>query len=296
MRRITDADSDSAFSLSVVESVRWYEMWPSWNSRCAACIVRSVENPSLRLASCVSVEVVNGGAGRSMPGFSSTDVAVTGFGSRDDSNAFVAKLRLSTAGSEAADTPGAYVAATGAWFLRNSNSAGGADVTFTYGGGGPGLVPIAGDWDGDGDDTPGLYDPSTGAFFLKNSNAAGAADLVFTFGAGGAAVQPITGDWDGDGDDTVGLYDSGSGAFFLRNANAPGPADLFFSYGPANATPLAGDWNNDGADTVGVYVPASGAWFLRNSNSPGAADVVFTYGPPNVTPVAGDWNGATPKR
>jgi hypothetical protein len=24
-------------------------MWPSWNSRCAACIVRCVENPSLRL-------------------------------------------------------------------------------------------------------------------------------------------------------------------------------------------------------------------------------------------------------
>src|SRR6188474_2394028 len=49
-----------------------------WNSRCAACMVRSVENPSLRLASCVSVDVVNGGAGRSTPGFSSTAVTVHG--------------------------------------------------------------------------------------------------------------------------------------------------------------------------------------------------------------------------
>ena len=41
-------------------------------------MVRSVENPSLRLASCVSVDVVNGGAGRSTPGFSSTAVTVHG--------------------------------------------------------------------------------------------------------------------------------------------------------------------------------------------------------------------------
>ena len=40
--------------------------------------MRSVENPSLRLASCVSVDVVNGGAGRSTPGFCSTDVTVHG--------------------------------------------------------------------------------------------------------------------------------------------------------------------------------------------------------------------------
>ena len=49
-----------------------------WNSRCATCIVRSVENPSLRLASCESVEVVNGGAGRSTPGLASTDVTSHG--------------------------------------------------------------------------------------------------------------------------------------------------------------------------------------------------------------------------
>ena len=49
-----------------------------WNSRCATCIVRSAENPNLRLASCCSVEVVNGGAGRCVNGFSSTLVTVHG--------------------------------------------------------------------------------------------------------------------------------------------------------------------------------------------------------------------------
>ncbi len=54
------AASPNARSLSVVESVRWYEMMPSWKSRWAAFIVRSAEKPSFRLASCCNVEVVNG--------------------------------------------------------------------------------------------------------------------------------------------------------------------------------------------------------------------------------------------
>ena len=41
-------------------------------------MVRCVENPSFRLASCVSVDVVNGAAGRSTPGFASTFVTVHG--------------------------------------------------------------------------------------------------------------------------------------------------------------------------------------------------------------------------
>src|SRR4029079_13766420 len=59
------------------------------------------------------------------------------------------------------DTVGIYLGAANAWFLRNTNTPGNADVTFTYGGT-PTLVAIKGDWDGDGDDTPGLYNPATG--------------------------------------------------------------------------------------------------------------------------------------
>jgi hypothetical protein len=44
------------------------------------------------------------------------------------------------------DTVGVYVAASAAFFLRNSNSSGPADLAFTYG-----LInetPLVGDWDG----------------------------------------------------------------------------------------------------------------------------------------------------
>ena len=193
------------------------------------------------------------------------------------------------------ESVGVYAPATGAWLLRQRNSSGPAQVLFTYGPGGSGLVAITGDWDGDGVDTPGLYDPGTGAFFLRNANAAGAADAVFTFGAGGRVFVPVAGDWDGDGDDTVGLYHPASGAFFLTNTNASGPADVVFTFGPGGLgwTPIAGDWDGDGDTTVGLYDRVEGVFYLRNENAPGGADLVFGYGPVtfNWVPIAGDYDG-----
>ena len=190
------------------------------------------------------------------------------------------------------DTVGIYVAASGAFFLKNANAGGAADAVFTYGPSSSTLTPIVGDWDGDGVETIGLYDPASGAFFLKNSNAGGAADIVFTYGPAGAGSKPLAGDWDGDGIDTIGLYDPATGNFFLKNTNGPGPADVVFSFGAGGAgyLPLVGDWNGDGTDTIGLYSPSTGTFFLKNANASGGADLVFGYRPPNATPLVGDWN------
>jgi hypothetical protein len=205
----------------------------------------------------------------------------------------VGRYEVAVAG-RAPDTVGVYLASTGAWFLRDTNTPGPADVVYTYGPSGGALVPLAGDWNGDGSVTAGLYDPSTGAFFLRDAHGPGGADAIFTFGPGGAGLVPIAGDWDGDGADTVGLYAPSTGAFFLRNQNAPGGADLVFTFGPAAAgfTPLSGDWNGDGTDTIGLYAPTTGAFFLRNANAGGGADAVFTFGAAGAgfVPLAGDWN------
>jgi hypothetical protein len=192
------------------------------------------------------------------------------------------------------DTPGVCISGTNAWFLRNSNSSGVSDVSFGYGSGTSGWVPLKGDWDGDGFDTPGLYDPTTGAFFLKNANASGAADFVFTYGPGNLGWVPISGDWDGNGTDTVGLYAPASGSFFLTNTNAAGNAALVFSFGPGGAgwVPLCGDWDGDGDDTIGVYYAPGAAFFLKNANASGGADTIFSYGAPNAVPLSGDWDGS----
>ena len=80
---------------------------------------------------------------------------------------------------------------SGAFYLRNSNSAGSADLAFVYGIDGD--TPLAGDWNGDGIDTVGIY--RNGSFYLRNSNDAGNADMFFEYGTAGDT--PIAGDWNG---------------------------------------------------------------------------------------------------
>lgn len=190
-----------------------------------------------------------------------------------------------------ADTVGTYIESSGAWFLRNSNTPGPADISFVFGPGGT-VRPVVGDYNADGIDTPGVYDPATGVFFLRNSNSAGSADLAFQFGAAAGGFQPLIGDWNGNGDDTVGLYNPATGTFFLKNSNQSGVANLIFSFGAGGAGFIAitGDWNADGTDTVGLYNPTTGTFFLRNSNSTGPADLAFGYGPAGALPVAGDYD------
>ncbi len=62
-------------------------------------------------------------------------------------------------------------------------------------------MPLAGDWDGDGDGvaTIGLYDPASSFFYLRNENSSGSAELSFMYGAAGIHYVPLAGDWDGHG-------------------------------------------------------------------------------------------------
>lgn len=209
-------------------------------------------------------------------------------------DAFVSKISEGP-GVIGTDTVGVYVNKSGVFFLRNMNSPGPADEAYQFGPGGQGLVPLSGDWDGDGDDTVGLYHPASGNFFLKNSHGEGGADLVYGFGPAGMGWIPLAGDWNGDGADTIGLYSPSSGFFFLRNSHAPGNADLVYGFGPVGLgwVPMAGDWDGNSTDTVGLYDGSTGNFFLRNTHSAGDADVVVGFGPSGLgwIPVKGDYDG-----
>src|SRR6476620_9830189 len=66
---------------------------------------------------------------------------------------------------------GVYDAKTGTFTLKTGD---GPDQTLSFAFGAPGMVPIAGDWDGDGVTTVGVYDDKTGTFSLASANAASA--------------------------------------------------------------------------------------------------------------------------
>jgi hypothetical protein len=85
------------------------------------------------------------------------------------------------------------VSSSSGWYLRNSDTSGPPDVgPFAYGG--PGWVPLAGDWNGDGRTTVGVFDPGTATWYLRNSNSPGAPDVA-PFQYGGPGWRPVVGDW-----------------------------------------------------------------------------------------------------
>ena len=156
------------------------------------------------------------------------------------------------------DTFGLMDTSTGEVALRNSNTAGPADITFSFGGSQPVryVQVVAGDWDGDGDDTIGVFRRDTNRWRLRNDNSTGPPDLLFTFGRPGNADQPLVGDTDGGGGiDGIGvsLMEDEGIYWFFRTTPSPGPPETQFSWGDCAgcSSAVVGDWDGDGIDTAG---------------------------------------------
>lgn len=186
------------------------------------------------------------------------------------------------------------------YFDQNNNQAwngtGGGDASVSFGTAGD--LPIAGDWNNDGQTDVGVY--RAGYFYLdangnRNWNGVGGGDALFRFG--NATDIPIAGDWNGDGQTDVGVFRNGS--FYLdlngnRNWDGTTLGDVIINFGMAGDLPIIGDWNGDGISDIGVYrintfyLDANGnrAW-----NNTTGGDTKFVFGTSGDKPVAGDWNG-----
>ena len=190
------------------------------------------------------------------------------------------------------DTPGIF--RDGTWFLRNSNSPGGVDITFSWGA--TGDYPIVGDWDGDGKDTIGVY--RSGEWFVRNSNSGGTVDGYLdarsvdfngtTRATPARGDIPVVGDWDGDGKDNVGTYRQG--AWTLSQWPALPGSLATFQWGGVGDIPVVGDWDGNGTDGIGV--DRRGTWYERQTATPGPVDATFEWGiyPPWDVPLVGDWD------
>ena len=85
-----------------------------------------------------------------------------------------------------------------AWYLKLENNDGWEDFQMIqFGSVDSNLIPVVGDWDGDGLDTIGLYKPGQRTWYLKEQNSDGWIDLLIVkFGAIDNTWKPMVGNWD----------------------------------------------------------------------------------------------------
>lgn len=170
----------------------------------------------------------------------------------------------------------------------------------------PLVLPLAGDWNGDGLTDLGWFQgryQDVFLFLLDGGHTAGpqpgphsCTHLVLPPAAAGWI--PLVGDWNGDRRSDLGLYEPSEGRFhlFRREVDAWLPdRTVDHPYKERGGLPLVGDWNGDGLDDVGLYLPDGHRFLLLRLNWAGAEvahDFSFKdlpHGP--WLPVAGDWYG-----
>jgi glucose/arabinose dehydrogenase len=175
--------------------------------------------------------------------------------------------------------------------LKNTPGPGSADLRVNLKQIGPGLIPLIGDWDGNGTDGVGFYDPASSTFRIKNPLKPGGFGRSFRFGSPGSGLIPLAGDWDGDGKDSIGVYDPETDTFLLRNSLDGGEADLRYDFNlEEDVVPVVGDWDGDGVDTPGFYRVGPGEFALTGKTGT-AIETVFELGQPgsNWIPLIGKW-------
>jgi hypothetical protein len=128
----------------------------------------------------------------------------------------------------------------GVWAIANENYPNEIIGNF----GGPGDIPVVGDWTGDGEIKMGIYNPIQGVWcFDKDANGTYdlPADECVTYHVAPGDL-PVTGDWDGSGIAKIGVFNSGKWTLDMNGNHVLDGADQNRWFGSAGDLPVTGYW------------------------------------------------------
>jgi hypothetical protein len=129
---------------------------------------------------------------------------------------------------------------------------------FGYGG----VVPVPGDYDGDGAWDLAVFHPDSGAWhiFSPRRQEGIAWDHVF----GGPGMEPVPGDYDGDGRWDLALYRRATAEWSIWSLARGQSLAQDIQYGWSVPDPVPGDFDGDGAFDLALYHRQTGNWYARN--------------------------------
>ncbi len=152
------------------------------------------------------------------------------------------------------------------------------------------VIPVSGDFDGDGKVDPSLYDQTTGTWHIQRSSF-GYQSLVFPGMSTSALPSPA--DFDGDGITDPAAYDPATQVWTYLLSTQLGLKTLTF--GAASAQPIAADYTGfdaDGklrADFAVTYVSGGNRFFSYRDQVLGVVTTI-QYGSASSIPVPADYD------
>jgi hypothetical protein len=212
------------------------------------------------------------------------------------------------------DALGAYRPSDGSWSLDSNGTMGfqpgdppaGDRLIFNFTTPGPNVVPVSGDWTGNGRDKIGDFESGTWHLDLNDNGTLNPGE-TFIFGQPGD--KPVPGNYFGDGIRLAvfrAAPDGITGEFVISDLNWRTEPVIgvqqTFTFGLATDRVVVGDWTGDGITKVGVFrdatafgAPGAAVFTLDTSNAhayvPGVSSV-FIFGLITDGLVVGDWNGS----
>ena len=159
---------------------------------------------------------------------------------------------------------------TGSWYIKSGCC--GEGVQF----GQTGDVPVAADFDGDGNDELAVFRPSNGTWYILNRKTNQYQGVQF----GQSGDEPVAADYDADGKTDIAVYRPSNGAWYvLRSSDGQFQAALF---GASTDLPQPADYDGDGKADYAVFRPSNGTWYLQQSS---AGFKAVAFGANNDIPV-----------
>ncbi len=147
-----------------------------------------------------------------------------------------------------------------------------------------GVVPVRGDFDGDGRVDLAVWDPASGAWAIVTPG--GQAHHLAALGVPGDV--PVVADYDGDGRADVAVWRAGDGGWQVLTDPDRG-VGFAIGWGAPGDVPVPGDYDGDGKADLAVWREQQGAWFIVRSA--GGQVMVIGWGAPGDIPVPADYDG-----